>query len=220
MQELDRLARRAPLDRRRAGRARRQAHRDRRTAVHDHRRAGAGRAAGRQDDARPSCARRSRGSRSPRRRSRWEVMGTYIVAGHRAHPVRRRPSAVRARPAAHRAQRLDAGEDDHRLHGRAQHHARASRPSAMSTRPRRRSKPRSPSASVSRAGDRPLVARRDELHHSPRRGWWRSRSGCCTGSASPRRSRPPDCRGGTCRSRSSPSTSASNWGSSASSLSC
>ena len=86
---------------------------------------------------------------------------------HRAHPARRRPPALRARPAADRRRPLDAGEDDHGLHGRPQHHAGdcharlRQRAGAAAERRHRAEHP------VPRDRDRPPVARRDELHDSP-----------------------------------------------------
>ncbi len=96
--------------------------------------------------------------------SRWEVMGSVHRRGHPAHPVRRRSSAVRAGPAAHRGQRMDAGEDGHRLHRCAQHHARRCharicRGAGAAAQCRDRLE-----HPFSRTGDRPRVARRDELH--------------------------------------------------------
>ena len=64
-------------------------------------------------------------------------------ARRRAHPHGHRPSAVRARADHHHARRLEAGQDRHRVHRLAQHHAHCWRRSATCTSRNGRSKPSS-----------------------------------------------------------------------------
>ena len=90
--------------------------------------------------------------------------------GRRAHPARRGPSVVRARPAAHRHRPLDAPEDGERLHPGALDHPRHRDPGlrlgagAAAQRGDRALDP------LSRSRNRAALARRVELHHSPSLG--------------------------------------------------
>ena len=83
----------------------------------------------------------------------------------RAHPPRRRPPPLRPRPPPDRRGPLDAAEDDHVLHARPQPDARDRHPrlreraGAAAERGHRALDP------LSRARDRPRLARGDELHH-------------------------------------------------------
>ena len=130
--------------------------------------------------------------------------------GHQAHPLRRRPFALRAGSTADRRERLDAAEDDHRLYRRPQHHphnrdARIRRCASAAGRMRDRLE-----HPLSRTGDPTGAARRDKLHDPQSMGrgirvravaWLRFRH--CDDQCWPSRNR-------TCRWRSFSSTSASN----------
>ena len=70
---------------------------------------------------RRSRAPRSRGSKSPLRRH-GSRSRARTADGIRDTSVRSRPPALRARSAPDRRGPVDAVDDDHRLHGRAQHH--------------------------------------------------------------------------------------------------
>ena len=91
-------------------------------------------------------------------------------AGYPAHSFRRRPHAVRAGAAADRERPLDAAEDRDRLHRGAQHHAGDCDPGLCGGAGPSAERRDRVEHSVSRPGDRSLMARRDQLHHSPSLG--------------------------------------------------
>ena len=78
---------------------------------------------GRPKVGRPSCGRRSRGSRSLLRRVDWVLLAPIMVQGIRHILFGPGSFVLRAGVAADREGSLDAAEDDHGVHGGAQHHA-------------------------------------------------------------------------------------------------
>ena len=141
-------------------------HRHRRARVHRHRRAGA-RLPRRRLARDPPAQADEPGGDAGRAHDRAAAFRRLPAPGHRAHPARRRPPAVRAGAAADRARPLDAGEDDHRVHAGAQHHAGGGHA-------RLRERAAAAAECGDRAvdpvpgpGDRARAARADELHDPP-----------------------------------------------------